>query len=179
MAIFYPLCIFDTEILHNMYFWYWNFLLTMYFWYWNFILGTLHNNWYFHFLVVKGSPFSRGLLWILTTEQDLYLQLIDLIKRYLPMYVCTATQRSLSKFVKLITLMFGAWGRFLTSPLGAKLDPKGWSWPPKVKFSPRGEVFPYGWSFPPEVRPFVCHYFFSKNYRLIIPGGVQRGEQSP
>jgi hypothetical protein len=54
-------------------------------------------------------------------------------------------------------------GPFFTSPLGANIDPRGWSCSKGVKLSPRGEVVPQGWISSPrnEVIPWGRNSLFA------------------
>jgi hypothetical protein len=73
-------------------------------------------------------------------------------------YPCSRTRKP-TIYLKL----WAARGQFLTSPLGAKFDPQGWSWPLGGKLSPRA-----GWR--PSVRPFVL-----LNIKECSPLGLNEG----
>jgi hypothetical protein len=46
---------------------------------------------------------------------------------------------------RLVRCLTNSWGPFLTSPLGAKLAPRGEFGPPGANFG--GEVIPWGWNY--------------------------------
>jgi hypothetical protein len=64
------------------------------------------------------------------------------------------------------------WGPFLTSPLGAKLAPRG------EFYSPGSNFVPWGWSYPLGVKFSVCPSILLNN-RECSPLGVNEGVNIP